>query len=137
MGDQNFMDVITGGERYHRDLAESIQEHLALLLNNRKGMTAHLPDFGLPDIHYVYYSLPQSLENLGSEIKRTIEKFEPRLKRVEVRLQDTSHETFRATYRVTGEIKENGRVSKLTFHTDVLRDGSAETAVVNPYDYHR
>lgn len=135
MRDHYFMDVIAGGEARHRGLAESIQEHLGLLLNNRKGMTAHIPDFGLPDIHYVYYSLPQSLENLGREIKRTVEKYEPRLARVEVTLRDTSETTFRATFQITGEVHEDGRVSKLTFQTNVMRDGSAETSVVNPYEH--
>jgi len=74
MSDLNFLSKITGVGRGDagEDLAASIQSHLLLLLNTRKGQVMHLPEFGLPDIHYVYYSLPQSLERLAEEIKTTI-----------------------------------------------------------------
>jgi len=131
MSGYDFLNKIKFGPlREEDDLAASIQSHLALLLNTRRGMTPHLEAFGLPDIHYVYYSLPQSLERLADEIKRTIESYEPRLRRVTVTLVSASTDTFRATYRIAGEVVEGSKVSNLTFQTEVRRNGRAHTDLV-------
>ncbi len=131
----NILSAITGrtGEDWEDDLAVSIQAHLTQLLNSRRGMTPHLTHYGLPDIHYVYYSLPQSLEKLAGEIKDTITRYEPRLTAVAVSFVSASTDTFRATYRISGEVAEGSRVSRLTFETEVLRDGRAQTSLVTQY----
>ena len=135
MSGYNFLSKITGRalKREDENIAASIQEHLALLLNSRRGMTPHLAEYGLPDIHYVYYSLPHSLENLGLEIKKAVEAYEPRLKQVTVNLLSASTDTFRATYRIAGQVVEGSKVSNLTFQTEVHRDGRADTSLVTNY----
>ncbi len=135
MNDRGFFNKIARGPLEGRDdLAASIQTHLALLLNTRRGMTPHLRDYGLPDIHYVYYSLPQSLQKLAGEIKKTIEAYEPRLRKVEVALVSASTDTFRATYRISGEVVEGSKISSLTFQTEVRRNGRADTSLVTRHD---
>lgn len=134
MNNPNFLSKITGhAMRESDDLATSIQAHLTLLLNTRHGMTPNLPAFGLPDIHYVYYSLPHSLKHLGEEIRQTVLRYEPRLQKVKVNLVSADAGTFRATYRISGEVVEGSHVSRLTFETEVLRDGHANTQLVTQY----
>jgi len=131
----NILSTITGRAEAgsQDDLAVSIQAHLTQLLNSRRGMTPHLSHYGLPDIHYVYYSLPHSLEKLAGEIKETIIRYEPRLTAVSVTFVSASSDSFRATYRIAGEVAEGSRVSRLTFETEVLRNGRAETSLVTQY----
>ena len=62
----------------------SIVSHLTRLLNSRQGTLKHLPDYGLPDIADIYQGLPFSLEKLIRHIKFVIEKYEPRLKNIEI-----------------------------------------------------
>lgn len=131
----NILSTITGRatENTSEDLAVSIQAHLTQLLNSRRGMTPHLSHYGLPDIHYVYYSLPHSLEKLAEEIRQTIVLYEPRLTNVSVTYLGSDSDVFRATYRIAGEVAEGSRVSKLTFETEVLRNGRAKTSLVTQY----
>ncbi|MCB1042672.1 MAG: type VI secretion system baseplate subunit TssE [Acidobacteria bacterium] len=133
----NFLKKITGQNlrlNQEESLVESIQSNLVQVLNTRQGMVAHIADFGLPDIHYVYSSLPKSLDSLGLEIKKVLEKYEPRLEKLNVRFVEKANDTFRATYHITGEVREGSKVSKITFQTEVLRDGSADAFVVNQYE---
>ncbi len=133
----NFLKKITGQNlrlNQEESLIESIQANLIQILNTRQGMVGHIPDFGLPDIHYVYSSLPKSLDHLGLEIQKALEKYEPRLVKVHVKFVEKATDTFRATYHIVGEVKEGSRVSRITFQTEVLRDGSADAFVVNQYE---
>lgn len=133
----NFLKKITGQNlRLQRteNLVESIQSNLMQILNTRQGMVEHIPDYGLPDIHYVYNSLPKSLDALGAEIQKALEKYEPRLSSVTVKFVTKAEDTFRATYHILGEVREGSSVARITFQTEVLRDGSAEAFVVNQYE---
>lgn len=126
----NFLHKITGESlraTKEQDLAESVRENLLLLLNTRQGMTTHLPDYGLPDVHRVFQTLPRSLDELAVELEHVLGKFEPRLRNVVVRRKETAQDTFRVTYTITGEIRQGSTVSKLTFRTEVMRDGAVET----------
>jgi len=135
----NFLSKITGKGMSHRGeepIAISIQEHLVHLLNMRQGRTQHLEGYGLPDIHEIYFNLPGSLEVLATRIRETIERYEPRLTAVRVdqlEKPDRDADQFRVTYRISGQVIEGSSVSKLTFRTEVARDGRAITSLVRQY----
>jgi len=132
----NFLKKILGislKSEHEESLIESIQSNLVLILNTRQGMTETIPDFGLPDIHQVYNALPKSLDGLGEEIRRTITRYEPRLRSVSVRFVTKASDTFRASYHITGEVRIGATSSRITFQTDVIRDGSADAYLVNQY----
>lgn len=134
MTNTNFLSIIRGRiGNLDEDLAVSIQAHLTQLLNTRRGMTPHLHHYGLPDIHTIYYSLPGSLEKLAGEIRETILRYEPRLRKVKVELVSSAQDNFRVTYRISGEVVEGSSFSTLTFETEVLRDGRSKTSVVHHY----
>jgi type VI secretion system protein len=73
-------------EVVHQDqvLVQSVQDHLARLLNARQGVLSHLPDYGLPDITQIYGDLPYAVSDLRIAIEQCITKFEPRVKHVTV-----------------------------------------------------
>jgi type VI secretion system protein len=73
-------------EAVHEDqiLVQSVQDHLARLLNARQGVLSHLPDYGLPDITKIYGDLPYAVSDLRTAIELCITKYEPRVKQVTV-----------------------------------------------------
>ena len=102
----------------------------------RQGRTEHLDGYGLPDIHEIYFNLPGSLEVLAGRIKDTVARYEPRLTEVSVQLlegPDPDGDAFRVTYKINGLVVEGSHVSKLSFRTEVARDGRAVTSLVSRY----
>lgn len=126
-----FLAKITDGEQAKSDLHESIREHIGMLLNTRRGMTPHLPDYGLPDIHRVYVGLPRSIDQLAETIREVILRYEPRLEQVRVRRGGFAKDTFRATFLISGNVRDGSRVSKLTFRTEIHRDGSVRSELAD------
>ena len=107
-----------------RSLYEAIRDHLVVLLNTRRGTIAHLKDFGLPDLADIYKGYPESLHYLGAEIKRTIEKYEPRLIHTKVELVSSSADHFEANYAITGYLKNpDGKTASVTFRTMISQGG--------------
>ncbi|RPH97165.1 MAG: type VI secretion system baseplate subunit TssE [Calditrichaeota bacterium] len=65
-------------------LRTSIIENLRMVLQSRGGAVRHLPDFGIPDFRKIYLE-DKSFDSIAAQIKKTIEKYEPRLESIEVR----------------------------------------------------
>ncbi len=64
---------------------QSIKEHLAILLNTRRGSIPHLLDYGLPDSSLVSMDDRIAISKFGKDIEETVKKYEPRLVRVRVK----------------------------------------------------
>jgi type VI secretion system protein len=108
-------------------MVEAVRDHLSLLLNTRQGTVGHLPDYGIPDLTAVYNGLPASLKMLSQAIKDTIGNYEPRLKRVTVKLQETDFPVSHATFLISGEvIEEEGNAVKVRFQTKIADSGRTE-----------
>lgn len=106
---------------------EAIKDHLVVLLNTRRGSIHHLPDFGLPDLADIYKGYPESLHYLGAEIRRTIEKYEPRLIHLKVELVSSSSDYFEANYAITGYLRESdGKTASVTFRTMISQGGKTQ-----------
>jgi len=67
----------------------SIQDNIQRILNSRRGSLAHLPDYGLGDLSRIYRHLPASAHTLKSEIETTLLRYEPRLKAIDIAIDDT------------------------------------------------
>jgi type VI secretion system protein len=97
----------------------SIMDHLNRLFNTREGSLPHLKDYGLPDISDIYRKMPHGIEELQKAIKRTIEKYEPRLAKVKVVPKDTDPKEFKLVFILTGELREGGLVRFQTTFTSM------------------
>jgi len=75
-------------EAEQRDEVDSVCLHLNSLLNSRRGVLAHMNDYGLPDVEDIYEGLPYSQQTLAFEVKKLIEKYEPRVRSVRVLAKD-------------------------------------------------
>jgi type VI secretion system protein len=97
----------------------SIMDHLNRLFNTREGSLPHLKDYGLPDISDIYRKMPHGIEELQKAIKRTIERYEPRLHKIKVVPKETDPKEFRLVFILTGELREGGLVRFQTTFTSM------------------
>jgi type VI secretion system protein len=65
-------------------LMESVRQHVATLLNARHGMSEAAPDYGLPALSDLMAHSDSAPQVMQEAIRTTIEKYEPRLRRVRV-----------------------------------------------------
>ena len=95
----------------------SIMDHLNRMFNTRAGSLAHLPEYGLPDISEIYRRLPDGMTELRDAIRLTVEKYEPRLRRVKVVEREREKGDIRLSYLITAEFAEGGAVRFQTTFT--------------------
>jgi type VI secretion system protein len=104
----------------------SIMDHLNRLFNTREGSLPHLKDYGLPDISEIYRKMPHGIEELQKAIKRTVEKYEPRLRKVKVTPRETDPKDFRLVFILSGELTEGGGLVR--FQTTFTSMGNSSIA---------
>lgn len=85
-------------------LVNSVRDHLKRLLNARQGVLRHLPDYGLPDLPSLYSGLPYAAEDISRQVRQTVERYEPRLRNVSVRLVTTNELNCVVGVELTGEL---------------------------------
>lgn len=88
----------------------SLMDHLNRMFNTREGSITHLKDYGLPDISEIYRKMPHGIEELQEAIKRSVEKYEPRMHRVKVIPREGAGEKFKLVFIISGELKGGGVV---------------------------
>ena len=104
-------------------LAQSVLRNLERLLNSRHGSAPTCPDYGIPSIEDVMHGGADALRDLTSDIKRSIESYEPRLKSVRVRLVPRGEEATLLRFDITAELLSGGRRSRVHFETRVENSG--------------
>lgn len=81
-----------------------------------------MPDYGLPDLVTIYQGLPDSITTLQQAIKHTLEKYEPRLKYVEVKNCEANPVDCVIQLEITGYVEEE----PCHFMTYFKNDGMTE-----------
>ncbi|ALC17973.1 type VI secretion system needle hub protein TssE [Desulfuromonas soudanensis] len=114
-------EILAGRYRDGRPLAEvypaeallaSIRDHIERLLSARRRTLVHLPDYGLPDMDAIYEALPYSIDSLVAEVRKCIERFEPRLSRSQVSYRPLSDAKNRLHLDISGVVA-SGAVVRL------------------------
>lgn len=66
---------------------QSVQRHLALLLNTQQGSVSIAPDYGIPDFFSLFgLGDVEALANIERLLEQTVQKYEPRLHDVNIRV---------------------------------------------------
>jgi type VI secretion system protein len=91
----------------------SVREHLAVLLNTRRGESPAVPDYGIPDFSDVVHSFPLAIPVMQRAIRDTIALYEPRLQKVQVR-HVPSDEPLTVTFEISGRIADGGALKLRT-----------------------
>ncbi|MDF7785849.1 type VI secretion system baseplate subunit TssE [Pantoea stewartii] len=66
----------------------SVLDNMQRILNCRAGTLAHLPDYGLPDMTRILQGMPGTAHELMGTLSAVLLKYEPRLKKIAVVLQE-------------------------------------------------
>ncbi len=106
----------------------SIHDHLIKLLNSRKKLLGHLPDYGLSDFAS-YEGKFGIIYELQREIKEIIEKFEPRLMDVGVEPDREAPELYKdfvANFNISAVLKSDPKGKNLFFCYRVKLDGQVQ-----------
>lgn len=104
---------------------QSIKEHLAILLNTRRGTLPHLPDYGLPDSSQVSIKDRIAISKFGRDIEETVKKYEPRLIHVRVKPMDQDPDAI-AEFRLGFLLEARVADDSARFHAFFAASGSAD-----------
>ncbi|GAA5644951.1 MULTISPECIES: type VI secretion system baseplate subunit TssE [Vibrio] len=107
----------------HQHLVESIHIHLADLLNTHAGNAMIDNDYGLPDFNDVLSTNTNLVRHIQQNIRTTIEKFEPRLKGIEVFHRDDFHNPLQLSFGISGEVTHNGGKVPMSINVFMGVDG--------------
>ena len=98
-------------------LAHSVLSHLVRLLNTRQGSSATQPDYGLPDFNDLVTRFPDAINELKREIKRQVEKYEPRLIRVRVNHVADKDQPLSLRFEITAQLLLGEGTADVWFET--------------------
>ncbi|CAE6854287.1 hypothetical protein R75461_07628 [Paraburkholderia nemoris] len=88
----------------------SVQANIRRILNTRAGALKHVPDYGLPDLTDVYRNLPASVHDLRNQMEATLLKFEPRIRAIDVEIDERPDPGLLVSFWMTCHLKKAGLV---------------------------
>ena len=88
----------------------SVQANIRRILNTRAGALKHVPDYGLPDLTNVYRNLPASVNDLRNQMESVLLKFEPRLRSVEIEINENPDPGLLVSFTMVCILKKAGLV---------------------------
>lgn len=108
-------------------LAESILYHLTRMLNTRQGGPLIQPeDYGMVDITEISTRFPDSIADVQKAIRITIEKYEPRLKNVQVEHVGEGVNLQTLKFKITAQLADRKGRDSLSFETVVDPSGEVQ-----------
>jgi len=105
-------------------LVQSVLANLGRLLNARHGITPIQADYGIPDLCEVVHNFPDAIGEMRKAIKASIEKYEPRLRRVNVKHVTAPDDPFALRFEITAELATSEEKASVWIETRI--DGSGQ-----------
>ncbi|MDQ5986626.1 MAG: hypothetical protein CSYNP_02356 [Syntrophus sp. SKADARSKE-3] len=111
-----------------RDLSlgvRSVMNHLQKMLNTRQGSVPIADDYGMPDLtNFPGEDLTSAADELQQIIKKVIQKYEPRLEKVEVQFEPRPGETSLLRFKLEGAVgNERSGFMPVVLETVVTAEG--------------
>jgi type VI secretion system protein len=107
-------------------LAESVLGNLRRLLNSRHGVAATLPDYGIPDLCDLVHSFPEAAGAMRKALKSTIEKYEPRLRKVNLKAVEHPDDPLALHFEITAELVTEEERTSVWIETRIDGHGGVE-----------
>jgi len=107
-------------------LARSIHRNLQRMLNSRQGHALAALDYGAPDLTDLASTVHESTREIEERIRDTIEKYEPRLRDVEVSFAEEHEDVLTASFEIVGRIVLDDEDAAVRFESRVGCDGNVD-----------
>lgn len=105
-------------------LVKSIIHHLQRLLNSRQGCCQILDDYGMPDMESRAGSRIELQHELEAALRSTVAKYEPRLRKISVRMDPSEEERLVPKFTIVAELAPRDDFAKdVSFMTVVDPSG--------------
>ncbi len=104
-------------------IMESVRLNLGRLLNSRQGISEAQPDYGLPAMTDITAGVENYVQRLQDAIRATVEKYEPRLRRVSVTLQQEASTAQSLVFRVDAVLLARTGEHRVWYETAVRATG--------------
>jgi type VI secretion system protein len=104
-------------------LADSVVANLRRLLNSRQGIAPTQLDYGIPDLCDVVHDFPDAITGMRKAIKASIEKYEPRLRKVNVKHVESADDPLGLRFEVTAELVTEEDKASVWIETRIDRSG--------------
>ncbi|MFH1143580.1 MAG: type VI secretion system baseplate subunit TssE [Candidatus Eisenbacteria bacterium] len=117
------------GRTIHDDTrlrVDSVLANLRRLLNSRHGIARTRGDYGIPDLTEVVHSFPEAIGQMRTAIRTAIERYEPRLRRVNVRSVETPDDPLSLRFEITAELIGSDERASVWFETRIDPSGEVE-----------
>jgi len=117
------------GRTIHDDTrlrADSVLANLRRLLNSRHGVTPIRNDYGIPDLTEVVHNFPEAIGQMRAAIRAAIEKYEPRLRRVNVRHVDAPDDPLALRFEITAVLVGADERASVWFETRIDPNGEVD-----------
>ncbi|HPM22294.1 MAG TPA: type VI secretion system baseplate subunit TssE [Phycisphaerae bacterium] len=102
---------------------ESVRRHITRLLNSRHGMSEAAPDYGLPALADLMAGSDQYVRLVQDAIRATIEKYEPRLRRVRVSQQTDEAPRHTLVFRIDAVMVGRSGEHRVWYETALAPSG--------------
>ncbi|MCC6464568.1 MAG: type VI secretion system baseplate subunit TssE [Planctomycetes bacterium] len=109
-------------------LLRSILHNLSRILNARRGQSPALPDFGIPAPNEIAQGYPESVTVLQKLLRQCIEKYEPRLKDVQVLQLDSDDHRLAVRFQISARLATTSEGGHVSFDTLIEPSGHIEVA---------
>ncbi|HBN9794402.1 TPA: type VI secretion system baseplate subunit TssE [Pseudomonas aeruginosa] len=109
------------------DRAQAIKQHLAWLLNARRGCSQSSPGLGLQDFNDATLSSADLRSRICQDIRDTVIAFEPRVKAVEVNPTGTGEHDL--NFRIRCLLSHDNTEESLEIDLSVSRQGKPSIAI--------
>lgn len=104
-------------------IIDSVLSHLQRVLNTKMGNVQIADDFGLPDFTDILFNYPEAVRGLERTIRIMVQKYEPRLRSVNVRFIPQEDERLSLDFQITAKINTDGEKIPVLFESQMESNG--------------
>jgi type VI secretion system protein len=106
-------------------IVDSVVRHLQRILNTRQGNVPIAEDYGIPDLLDFLQTYPESVREIERALKLAIQKYEPRLQAVKVRLVPQEEDILSLRFQIVAKLSTETR-RQVLFETLIDADGKID-----------
>jgi type VI secretion system protein len=100
-------------------VVDSVLKHLRKMLNVRQGSAPALPLYGMPDFNDLAGRFPEAIVEIQRAIKVSIERYEPRLKKVRIKHLPDDEDRLQLRFEITAQLVAGKDNSAIWFETSL------------------